>query len=318
MGLPVRVNVHHSHGSVSSDIVPKAEGSRQVGGAGLASPQGDVACHPARGLGVQGLLVLQALVLWEAAAEVLKLQHGGHQAVGRPHVHQLQAAAVAELLVLRQLGLHELCHLQQPLLVDEREEHHGLPRKALAIDVDLEVLGVKVQQRGLRVGEEPLEGLRQRVAGGRWQHAHQLVEGLEGLPELKGHLYVRQPAEIRGKGRIVVGVVPRPGGHPIIVVPHHPAHTLDVVFHHVADELGLVLRGIPKLLLVVALPPARLPKADLLLTLYHVVKHVRLLLHALPHLLLELLHGLAVLLQLLLAHLPALRRALSPSLSSPG
>lgn len=73
--------------------------------------------------------------------------------------------------------------LPAPPRAAQRPTH--LPRKALAVHVDLEVLWVEVQDGGVARSEQPLVGLGQRVGGGRGQHAHQLVKGLEGLTQVE-------------------------------------------------------------------------------------------------------------------------------------
>lgn len=83
-----------------------------------------------------------------------------------------------------------------------------LPGEALAVHVDQEVGGVKVQNGRLLVLKQPPEGPGQAVRARGGQHAHELVEGTEGLAQLKLDVQVGDAGDVTRKGGVVVGVVP--------------------------------------------------------------------------------------------------------------
>ena len=102
---------------------------------------------------------------------------------------------------------------QEAGLIDEGQECDALPCKPLAIHVHLEVLWVEIQDGRLRMGEQELVGLGQGMGRGCRQHAHQLIEGLEGIPQGELDVQARQALQVRRKRRIMIRIVPGPGGY---------------------------------------------------------------------------------------------------------
>lgn len=60
------------------------------------------------------------------------------------HEEEVQALRVAILLLGAQFLFARRNSVEEPLLVDERQEGDRLPRKGLAVHVELEVLGVEL------------------------------------------------------------------------------------------------------------------------------------------------------------------------------
>ena len=54
--------------------------------------------------------------------------------------------------------------------------------------------------------------------GGGGQHAHELLEGAEGLAQLELVADLLQAHQVRGERRVVVRVVPVPGAAPLVLV----------------------------------------------------------------------------------------------------
>ena len=85
---------------------------------------------------------------------------------------------------------------QQAAFIDEGEQGDALPGKALAVHVNGELAGVEVTDWGVRGGEQGLVRPGQGVRRGSRQHAHQLVEGLEGVAHLKPDVHGGQTLQI--------------------------------------------------------------------------------------------------------------------------
>lgn len=104
------------------------------------------------------------------------------------------APLVPTRLCRRQLRNDGRRRLEKALLINKRQQRNALPRKPLAIHVDLEVLRIEVQDRRVCISEEWPQGCRQRVATGSGQHAHELVERLKGLPQVEVDLHAAVPS----------------------------------------------------------------------------------------------------------------------------
>lgn len=69
------------------------------------------------------------------------------------------APLVPSLLVLGEVLVSRAHGVQQTLLVNERQQRDTLPRHSLTVHIDLERLGVEVNDRGFLVSHQLVERL---------------------------------------------------------------------------------------------------------------------------------------------------------------
>ena len=297
--LVVRQLVHAANGRVGCQIITETlERSRHDDRAHVPVGRDDVAVHALRSRRVHlahGLHpILCGRVLVDLGRQFVNV---GRQRMRARHVERLQAPPVAIRLLVIEHRLFLPRRLQQPDLVDERQQRHALPGESLSVHIHLEIRRVKVQDGRVLVGEQRLVRLWQRVRRRGRQDAHQLVERLERFAQRERYVERADLRQVGRERRVVVRVVPRPRCDPVVVVPHHPAQALDVRLDHAVDmRLELSSRGKTELLRVIAQLVAGRAEADALLVVHHVVKHVGLLPRLLLHVVLELLNGLFLLL----------------------
>jgi hypothetical protein len=96
------------------------------------------------------------------------------------------------------------CRSPQP---SRAHAHHVCMMHASADDTPHKLMHAHMRARARTAATAPEAG-RQRVLAGRWQHAHELVEGREGRARGEGDGQLRQVLEVARKGRVVKGVVP--------------------------------------------------------------------------------------------------------------
>ena len=106
--------------------------------------------------------------------------------------------------------MHTCQSLLEPPLVYERQQGNTLPRELLAVQINLEILGVEINDGGFRVEHQLPPRLRDVRPGGRWEDAHELLKRVEGRAEVELDLHGAAVAEVAGKRSVVVREVPVP------------------------------------------------------------------------------------------------------------
>mmetsp|Transcript_19068 Transcript_19068/g.55404 ORF Transcript_19068/g.55404 Transcript_19068/m.55404 type:complete len:330 (-) Transcript_19068:1283-2272(-) len=97
----------------------------------------------------------------------------------------VESAGVAEQLRLGPLGHGGFQRLQQSLLVDERQQHHPEPRHGLPVRIARDVLGIKIENRTLRIAHQPPRLLRYGVTRILGKYRHHLLHRTERLVDLE-------------------------------------------------------------------------------------------------------------------------------------
>ena len=175
------LETHREH-LVVVDVLHGLHRSGHARGARLAVDENHLAVHRAARRRGHHLRLGHARRALGVAHFVLELVNLAAQRVAGVTKQHLEVDAVATLLLVGKGAVQRASLRQKPLLVDPRQKRHRLPREALTVHIELEFLGVKVDDGRIRVLHQRVECRRQRVAGGGGKNAHELLEGAEGLP----------------------------------------------------------------------------------------------------------------------------------------
>ena len=103
----------------------------------------------------------------------------------------------------------------------------------LTIQINLKVLRIKVDNRRADLIHKPLPRPRHMLHTSRRKNRHQLIERIKwltGLAEVA--LGVRYIIEIGRERSVVVGKVPTPRRHPLVVILEHPLQPDHIMLRH--------------------------------------------------------------------------------------
>jgi hypothetical protein len=171
------------------------------------------------------------------------------------------AECIAANLVIGQERVFGSHGVKQTLLIDEWKYSHTLPGELFAVEIDLEVFGVELDDRAVLIGHQGVEDLGNGMVGARRHDTHQLLVRPERLALAELNLQVSNVLEVGTERRVVVRVVPSPTRATLEVVKQHPAETFNVGVGDLASEVDIFRRNM-ELLLVVTGFVAILPELD--------------------------------------------------------
>ena len=149
----------HRENLVIGDVVARLHRRGHGRRARVAVDQDHLAVHVATRRGVHVLRFLDVA----AGVLVLELVNVSRQRVARVAQERLEVDRVPPLLLVGQRTVQRPGLREQPLLVDPRQQRHGLPREPLTVHVQVELLGVKVDDGRIRVFHQRVKRGWQRV-----------------------------------------------------------------------------------------------------------------------------------------------------------
>ena len=149
----------HRENLVIGDVVARLHRRGHGRRARVAVDQDHLAVHVATRRGVHVLRFLDVA----AGVLILELVNVSRQRVARVAQERLEVDRVPPLLLVGQRTVQRPGLREQPLLVDPRQQRHSLPREPLTVHVQVELLGVKVDDGRIRVFHQRVKRGWQRV-----------------------------------------------------------------------------------------------------------------------------------------------------------
>lgn len=144
------------------------------------------------------------------------------------HENKLRPSLIPVPFFLANQLIPRFNRLEQPLLVDKRQQRDTLPRILLAVQINLKLFRVEIDYFTLGVQHERVKRFGDVSATGGGQNTHELFNRFKWCSQVKVDEELAEVNKVRGKGRVVVWVEPLPRLDALVVILEHPRKAFDV------------------------------------------------------------------------------------------